>query len=69
MTRCTSSCEYVSGSGDRGRKCDDSCEDGEPYGTNGCGAKNERFGPCCRVCYYSVEKAINNDSTDNRAIM
>lgn len=67
--RCSSGCEYTCKDGTRGRVCDSSCATGDPYGTNGCGAKQGRYGEYCRVCYYDLDKALKQDDPDNRAIM
>lgn len=62
-------CPHTNSNGFRGRVCDPNCEDGIPYGTNGCGAREGRFGVLCRVCYNDVGRALANDDPDNRAIM
>ncbi|CAM9350086.1 unnamed protein product [Scytosiphon promiscuus] len=67
--RCMDSCQYTSKDGTRGRVCDNTCEDGVPYGSLGCGAKSGIFGPHCRACYNDVAKATARDSPDNRAII
>lgn len=66
---CHDDCEYTTKDGTKGRYCDDTCEDGNPYGTNGCNAEGGKHGPYCRTCYYSLEKALKLDMHDNRAIM
>lgn len=51
--------------------CDSSCEDGDPTGTKGCGAKRGKFGPHCRTCYNDVELALVMAASgdENPAIM
>ena len=49
--------------------CDPTCATGIPFGTNGCGTREGRFGDNCRICYIDVERALANDEPDNRAIM
>ena len=55
---CLDGCEFTNKDGTKGRVCDTSCEDGDPYGTKGCGAKRGKFGPNCRACYNDVELAL-----------
>ena len=62
-------CPAVDADGITGRVCDDSCEDGVPYGTLGCEANDGDFGNFCRVCYFDDAAAIAVDSADERAIM
>ncbi|CAM9397785.1 unnamed protein product [Ectocarpus fasciculatus] len=67
---CLDGCEYTSKDKTRGRVCDTSCSDRDPYqGTHGCGAKSGKYGADCRACYNDVAKAHKNDTPDNRAIM
>lgn len=58
QTRCSDGCSYTSRDGTKGRRCDSSCETGAPYGTKGCHAREGKYGPDCRVCYYDVERAL-----------
>ena len=62
-------CPHTNSDGRRGRVCDDSCADGVPYGTFGCGARDGAHGNYCRVCYFDQDLALANDSADERAIM
>lgn len=62
-------CPYTSKDGTRGRVCDETCKDGDPYGTLGCRAKKGKYGNYCRACYNDRDKAIENDTADNRAMM
>ena len=62
-------CPRINNDGLRGRVCDPSCADGDPYGTNGCGARQGRFGNWCRVCYVDRDRALANDDPVDRAIM
>eukprot|EP00903_Cladosiphon_okamuranus_P009984 g9470.t1 len=62
-------CPWIKSSGKVGRVCDVSCASGDPYGTLGCGARNGKYGPNCRFCYYDVERALENDTPEHRAIM
>eukprot|EP00752_Nemacystus_decipiens_P007288 g6521.t1 len=57
-TDCLDGCEFTSKDGTKGRVCDSSCEDGDPYGTKGCAAKRGKYGPHCRACYNDVELAL-----------
>ena len=66
---CDDDCLRTNNNGFRGRVCDPTCADGDPFGTNGCGARQGRFGELCRVCYNDVDRALANDEPDNRAIM
>lgn len=67
-TRCTDSCPYLGEDG-TGRICDETCEDGNPYGTLGCDVDNGKYGPNCRECYIDVDEALEADSPGDRAIM
>ena len=69
VDRCLSGCAYTSKDGTRGRVCDLSCESGDPYGTKGCGARQGRYGANCRTCYNSFDKAHQQDTPEDRAIM
>lgn len=51
-----------------GRICDESCEEGYPYGDR-CNTSEGMYGPHCRLCYYGAEEALVNDSHSDRAIM
>ena len=62
-------CPAAFKSGLAGRVCDESCSDGDPYGTNGCGAADGAFGDYCRYCYYDRDKALENHDVDDPAIM
>ncbi|CAN0358219.1 unnamed protein product [Ectocarpus sp. 12 AP-2014] len=62
-------CEHTSNGGIRGRVCDSTCEDGDPYGNLGCSAKGGRYGPHCRTCFNDVDTALMRDTPKNRAIM
>ncbi|CAB1119417.1 unnamed protein product [Ectocarpus sp. CCAP 1310/34] len=66
---CSSRCAYTSKDGTKGRVCDSNCSSPNVYGTKGCNAKQGIYGADCRVCYNSVDKALKQDSPDNRAIM
>lgn len=52
-----------------GRTCDMSCEDGDPYGTNGCDTKDGLYGAHCRFCYNDPDRAKKNDNDDGPALM
>lgn len=60
---CYDSCEEL------GHMCDDTCEDGYPYGSMGCGADDGAHGAHCRACYTDAEDAMKADTHDHRAIM
>ena len=62
-------CPYTNSIGFRGRVCDPSCADGIPFGTNGCGTRDGRHGPNCRLCYNDDARARSNDDPNDRAIM
>lgn len=62
-------CPRINSNGLRGRICDATCADGIPNGTNGCNAREGRFGSLCRVCFVDMERALENDSPGDRAIM
>ena len=62
-------CPRTYSNGLRGRICDPTCKDGNPYGTKGCGAKGGQFGDLCRVCHIDENKALKNDGRVHRAIM
>ncbi|CAM9587062.1 unnamed protein product [Ectocarpus sp. 6 AP-2014] len=66
---CMDGCEYTSKDGTRGRVCDSNCSSPSVYGTLGCGAKSGKYGADCRACYNDSEKARNQDTPENRAIM
>ncbi|CAN0343563.1 unnamed protein product [Ectocarpus sp. 12 AP-2014] len=66
---CSSRCAYTSKDGTKGRVCDSNCSSPNVYGTKGCGAKQGIYGADCRVCYNNVDRALKQDSPDNRAIM
>lgn len=66
---CYDGCEFTSHYGSTGRACDDTCGDGDPYGTLGCGAADGAYGSLCRFCYNDVELALGADSHDDRALM
>ncbi|CAM9900724.1 unnamed protein product [Ectocarpus fasciculatus] len=66
---CSSRCAYTSKDGTRGRVCDPNCSSPNVYGTKGCAAKGGIYGDDCRVCYNDVDRALKQDSPDNRAIM
>ncbi|CAM9900657.1 unnamed protein product, partial [Ectocarpus fasciculatus] len=68
-TGCSSRCAYTSKDGTRGRVCDPNCSSPNVYGTKGCAAKGGIYGDDCRVCYNDVDRALKQDSPDNRAIM
>lgn len=69
LCSCEDDCEYANTHGTKGRVCDYSCEDGDPYGTRGCSASDGKYGPYCRACFYDVDMALAYDSTYDRAIM
>ena len=62
-------CPYTNSVGFRGRVCDPSCADGVPFGTNGCGTREGRFGGNCRLCFNDEDRARSNDDPASRAIM
>ncbi|CAN0480106.1 unnamed protein product, partial [Ectocarpus sp. 12 AP-2014] len=66
---CSSRCAYTSKDGTKGRVCDSNCSMPNVYGTKGCNAKQGIYGADCRVCYNNVDRALKQDSPDNRAIM
>lgn len=57
-SRCLDGCEFTTKDGKKGRVCDASCEEGDPYGTKGCGAKRGKYGAHCRACYHDVKLAL-----------
>ncbi|CAM9449896.1 unnamed protein product, partial [Ectocarpus sp. 8 AP-2014] len=67
--RCSSSCEYTSRDGTRGRVCDANCSTPDVYGTRGCNAKQGTYGEECRACFNDVDKARKQDTPENRAII
>lgn len=66
---CHDDCETTYTSGRTGRVCDATCEDGYPYGSLGCGAKEGAYGFNCRACFNDVDDALSYDTHDHRAIM
>ena len=62
-------CPTTYSNGLTGRVCDESCADGDPYGTNGCSAVDGKYGDYCRTCYFDRDRAISRDDPDDRAIM
>ncbi|CBJ28689.1 hypothetical protein Esi_0117_0079 [Ectocarpus siliculosus] len=66
---CSSSCEYTSRDGTRGRVCDANCSTPDVYGTRGCNAKQGTYGEECRACFNDVDKARKQDTPENRSIM
>lgn len=66
---CEEGCDFTSADGTTGRVCDETCEDGNPYGTHGCEAAQGAYGAYCRFCYNDVETALGADSPHDRAIM
>ncbi|CAM9319802.1 unnamed protein product [Ectocarpus sp. 12 AP-2014] len=69
IPKCSSSCEYTSSDGTRGRVCDANCSTPDVYGTRGCNAKQGSYGEECRACFNDVDKARKQDTPENRAIM
>ncbi|CAM9403327.1 unnamed protein product [Ectocarpus fasciculatus] len=69
IPKCSSSCEYTSRDGTRGRICDANCSTPDVYGTRGCNAKQGTYGEECRACFNDVDKARKQDTPENRAIM
>lgn len=65
---CTDACPYI-GTDGTGRICDETCTNGHPCGTLGCGADDGHYGPNCRVCYTDVDKALEADAPGDRAIL
>ncbi|CAB1098702.1 unnamed protein product [Ectocarpus sp. CCAP 1310/34] len=66
---CSSSCEYTSRDGTRGRVCDANCSTPDVYGTRECNAKQGTYGEERRACFNDVDKAREQDTPENRAIM
>lgn len=67
---CKDTCPDSTSDRTKGRVCDSSCEDGNPYGTHGCGVDHGIHGANCRLCYKNEEKAKKMDHGRNgRAIM
>eukprot|EP00904_Undaria_pinnatifida_P010718 jgi/Undpi1/6777/HiC_scaffold_21.g09255.m2 len=62
-------CPITYSNGLTGRVCDESCADGDPYGTNGCSAVDGKYGDYCRTCYFDRDRAVSRDDPDDRAIM
>lgn len=67
---CRDDCETTNdGVSTKGRVCDALCHDGNPYGMWGCNASGGDYGAFCRTCFYDVEKALDEDTNDERTIM